>query len=90
MAIENKAEVLFKYLLEPILIIVVLMANGKAVSLQVVIKKLENIEERLQRIEKKQFIPAVRLSDREMKELDRIEKEMKAGKWKSVNEVFGE
>lgn len=66
-----------------------MVANGKSVSLQVVMRKLEHLEERLQRVEKKQFIPIVRLSDREMKELDKVEREMKAGKWKSVKEVFG-
>lgn len=66
------------------------MANGKSVSLQVVMKKLETLESRVKRIERGAYIPVVRLSDGEMKELDKIEREMKAGKWKSVKEVFGE
>lgn len=41
----------------------------------------------LKRIEKKQVIGVVRFSDKEMAELGKIEKEMKAGKEKTLKEI---
>ncbi len=66
------------------------MSNGKNASLQVVLKKIEKIESRLKRIEKERSLGFVRLSDKEMKEIEKIQKHMESGKEKTLKEVFGE
>ncbi|HZX20717.1 MAG TPA: hypothetical protein VFF13_06945 [archaeon] len=64
------------------------MVNGKSVSLQKVLKRLENIDSRLKRLEKKRVIGEIELTEEENEELDNIEKEMKAGREYSMKEVF--
>ncbi|MDO8537741.1 MAG: hypothetical protein Q7S21_02550 [archaeon] len=65
------------------------MSNGKTVVLQKVLKKIENLETRVKRIEKESTIGIVRLSDKEMADIRKIKKEMSAGKEYSFEEVFG-
>ncbi|MDO8634538.1 MAG: hypothetical protein Q7K34_04575 [archaeon] len=65
------------------------MGNGKSASLQVVLKKIENIDVRLKKLEKERSLGVVRLSDKEMAELAKIEKEMGSGKEKTLKEIFG-
>ena len=64
------------------------MVNGKSVSLQKVLKRLEKIDSRLKRLEKKRVIGEIELTEEENEELDNIEKEMKAGREYSMKEVF--
>ena len=64
------------------------MVNGKSVSLQKVLKRLENIDSRLKRLEKKRVIGEIELTEEENEELDNIEKEMKAGREYSMKEVY--
>ena len=66
------------------------MANGKSVSLQVVLKKVEDLEARVKRMEKDMSVGIVRLSDKEMAEIRKIKKEMESGKEYGSKEVFGE
>ncbi|GEM_PF-1946858 len=66
------------------------MANGKSVSLQVVLKKVEELEARVKRMEKERSVGVVRLSDKEMAEIKKIKKEMESGKEYSSKDVFGE
>lgn len=65
------------------------MVNSKSVSLQKVLKKLENIDSRLKRLEKRRSSAEIELSEEENEELDNIENEMKAGREYSMKEVFG-
>lgn len=64
------------------------MANGKSVSLQVVMKKLENIETRMRKLEAERSLGVVRFSNRKMREIEKIHKEMMSGKEKSFRDVF--
>ena len=66
------------------------MANGKSVSLQVVLKKVEALEARVKRMEKQRSVEIVRLPDKEMAEIRKIKKEMESGKEYSSKEVFGD
>lgn len=66
------------------------MANGKTVSLQVVLKKVEELEARVKMMEKQRSVEIVRLSDKEMAEIRKIKKEMESGKEYSSKDVFGE
>jgi len=52
------------------------MANGKSVSIQVVLKKVEDLEARVKRMEKDMSVGIVRLSDKEMAEIRKIKKEI--------------
>lgn len=64
------------------------MANGKSMSLQVVMKKLDSLETRMRKLEAERSLGVVRLSDREMREIEKIHKEMMAGKEKSFRDIF--
>ena len=66
------------------------MANGKSVSLQKVLKKIDDIDTRLKRLEIKQSVPEIELSPKELAEIRKIKKEMNAGKFYTFKEVFGE
>ncbi|HZX34210.1 MAG TPA: hypothetical protein VFF09_02410 [archaeon] len=64
------------------------MANGKSVSLQKVLKKLENIDSRLKRLEKKQSIPEVKLSPKELAGIEKAKKEIRSGSYLGEKELF--
>ena len=65
------------------------MANGNSATLQKVLKKLEDLDIRVKKMEKERSLGVVRLSDKEMAELDKIQKEMESGREKTLKEVFG-
>ena len=65
------------------------MANGKTAPLQKVLRKLEDLEVRVKKIEKERTLGFVRVSDKEMAELEKTEKEMESGKEKTLKEIFG-
>ena len=64
------------------------MSNGKSVSLQVVMKKLGVLETRMRKLEAERSLGVVRLSDREMREIEKIHKEMVSGKEKRFRDIF--
>ena len=64
------------------------MPNGKTISVQQIYKKLENLEREVKTMKKQQLLPVVRLSDREMGELEKSRKEIKSGSFLTEKELF--
>ncbi len=64
------------------------MSNGKTISTQQIQKKLENLEKEVKIIKKQQLLPVVRLSDKEMAELEKARKEIKSGNYLTEKELF--
>ncbi|MBN2067581.1 MAG: hypothetical protein JW744_03885 [Candidatus Diapherotrites archaeon] len=57
------------------------------VSLQMVCKKLDSLESRLDRIEKR-LVPEVKITKKEAAELERIRQEIRSGETISEKELF--
>ncbi len=51
-------------------------------------KKIEALESRLKRVEKMNNIPEVKLSERELAEIEKAKKEIRSGKYMSEKELF--
>jgi hypothetical protein len=62
------------------------MGNGN-VSLQTVYKKLGKLEERLSKVEER-LVPEIKISKREMAELEKVRKEIRKGEFASEKELF--
>ncbi len=64
------------------------MSNGKTVSVQQIYKKLETLEKEVKIMKKQQLLPVVRLSDKEMTELEKARKEIKSENYLTEKEFF--
>ena len=64
------------------------MSNGKTVSVQQIYKKLESLEKEVKLMKKQQLLSVVRLSDKEMAELEKARKEIKSGNYLTEKELF--
>ena len=64
------------------------MSNGKTILVQQIYKKLENLEKEVKMMKKQQLLPVVRLSDKEMAELEKARKEIKSGSFLTEKELF--
>ena len=64
------------------------MSNEKTVSVQQIYKKLENLEREVKTMKKQHLLPVVRLSDKEMAELEKARKEIKSGNFLTEKELF--
>ena len=64
------------------------MSNGKTVSVQQIYKKLETLEKEVKIMKKHQLLPVVRLSDKEMTELEKARKEIKSENYLTEKEFF--
>lgn len=64
------------------------MANGKTISVQQIYKKLENLEKEVKIMKKQQLLSVIRLSDKEMAELEKARKDIKSGNFLTEKELF--
>lgn len=63
------------------------MTNG-TITLQKVMKKIDNLEERLKKVEKNHSVREIKISEKEMAELEEAKKEIRAGHYLSEKELF--
>lgn len=64
------------------------MSNGKSATIQRVLKKIEDIDLRLKKLEKKQSIPEVKLTNRELTDIEKAKKEIRSGSYLSEKKLF--
>lgn len=51
-------------------------------------KKIESLENRMKRLEKKQSIPEIKLTSRELADIDKAKKEIRSGSYLSEKKLF--